>query len=161
LSIVKQNETNGTVLKKENYCLISFKNQVKICAFRQIDLLLYNIRSLRKVKKDAHIFCYCDESYIGLLQKIYSQLGINFERVCLWIKNNQNATPQVAFNKAYEPCVYGTIGRVHRLYHVLLEIIIKASSLLPSDETSYLLFSSVSLAIYLLVNILSNRRGSP
>jgi DNA modification methylase len=31
--------------------------------------------------------------------------------VCLWIKNNQNCTPQVAFNKAYEPCVYGVVGK--------------------------------------------------
>ena len=66
--------------------------------------------TLRKVKKDAHVFCYCDERYIGLLQQIYKQLGIDFKRVCLWIKNNQNTTPQVAFNKAYEACVYGTIG---------------------------------------------------
>jgi len=66
--------------------------------------------TLRKVKKDAHIFCYCDEKYIGLLQQIYRQLGIDFKRVCLWIKNNQNVTPQVAFNKAYEACIYGTIG---------------------------------------------------
>jgi DNA modification methylase len=66
--------------------------------------------AVRKVKKDAHIFCYCDESYIGLLQQIYGQLGIVSKRVCLWIKNNQNLTPHVAFNKAYEPCVYGTIG---------------------------------------------------
>ncbi|MCG7852608.1 MAG: site-specific DNA-methyltransferase, partial [Methanosarcinaceae archaeon] len=27
---------------------------------------------------------------------------------CLWIKNNQNPTPGVAFNKCYEPCIYGT-----------------------------------------------------
>lgn len=66
--------------------------------------------TLRKVKKDAHAFCYCDERYIGLLQQIYRQLGIDFKRVCLWIKNNQNVTSQVAFNKAYEACVYGTIG---------------------------------------------------
>lgn len=65
---------------------------------------------LRVVKKDAHIFCYCDEKNIGLLQQIYRQLGIDFKRVCLWIKNNQNVTPQVAFNKAYEACVYGVVG---------------------------------------------------
>ena len=66
--------------------------------------------ALAKTKPDAHIFCYCDESYIGLIQEIYKDLGIDNRRVCLWIKNNQNATPQVAFNKAYEPCVYGTVG---------------------------------------------------
>ncbi len=66
--------------------------------------------TLSKVKKDAHVFCYCDERYIGLLQQIYKQLAIDFKRVCLWIKNNQNVTSQVAFSKAYEACVYGTIG---------------------------------------------------
>lgn len=29
----------------------------------------------------------------------------------MWIKNNQNPTPKIAFNKVYEPCVYGTIGK--------------------------------------------------
>lgn len=71
--------------------------------------------ALRKVKSDAHIFCYCDESYIGLLQEIYKQLGINAKRVCIWIKNNQNATPQIAFNKCYEACIYGTIGKPYLL----------------------------------------------
>ncbi len=66
--------------------------------------------ALGKIKKDTHVFCYCDESYIGMLQDIYKSLGIDNKRVCLWIKNNQNTTPQVAFNKAYEACVYGTIG---------------------------------------------------
>jgi DNA modification methylase len=27
------------------------------------------------------------------------------------IKNNQNPTPKIAFNKVYEPCCYGTIGK--------------------------------------------------
>lgn len=67
--------------------------------------------ALRKAKKDCHVFCFCDESYIGLLQEIYRNIGIDNRRVCLWIKNNQNLTPQVAFNKAYEACVYGTVGR--------------------------------------------------
>jgi DNA modification methylase len=74
-------------------------------------LILSLKNALSKIKSDAHIFCYCDESYIGLLQKIYKDLGIDNKRVCLWIKNNQNTTPQVAFNKVYEPCVYGTIGK--------------------------------------------------
>jgi DNA modification methylase len=29
----------------------------------------------------------------------------------LWIKNGHNPTPQVAFNKCYEPCIYGTVGK--------------------------------------------------
>lgn len=61
-------------------------------------------------KPDCHIFYYCDESGIWLVQTLYKELGIDNRRVCLWVKNNQNPTPQVAFNKAYEPCVYGTRG---------------------------------------------------
>jgi len=66
--------------------------------------------ALPHLAPDSHIFTWCDENYIWLLQQTYQELGINHKRVCLWIKNNQNATPQIAFNKAYEPCVYGTIG---------------------------------------------------
>lgn len=60
---------------------------------------------------DVHVFCWCDENYIWLIQRLYSELGISPKRVCLWIKNNHNMTPQVAFNKVFEPVVYGTIGK--------------------------------------------------
>lgn len=66
---------------------------------------------LKHCHDDAHIFYWCDQKYIGLLQNLYCSLGIESKRVCLWIKNNQNATPNIAFNKCYEPCVYGTIGK--------------------------------------------------
>jgi DNA modification methylase len=62
------------------------------------------------LKNDAHVFYYCDENYIWLIQQSYRDFGIKLKRVALWIKNNQNPTPDSAFNKAYEPCVYGTIG---------------------------------------------------
>ena len=65
---------------------------------------------LAHTHSDCHIFCWCDETYIGLIQSLYTELGIVSKRVCLWIKNNSNMTPQIAFNKVYEPCVYGTIG---------------------------------------------------
>ena len=58
--------------------------------------------------EDAHIFCWCDPNSIGLVQNIYSSLGLDSRRVCLWIKNNMNGTPQIAFNRSYEPCVYAT-----------------------------------------------------
>lgn len=61
--------------------------------------------------KNYHVFTYCDQKYIWLLQTIYQELGIQNKRVCLWIKNNSTPTPQVAFNKQYEPCVYGTVGK--------------------------------------------------
>lgn len=62
-------------------------------------------------KPDTHIFYWADESYIWLLQDLYRELGIKNKRVCLWIKNSQNPTPGVAFNKAFEPCVYGVRGK--------------------------------------------------
>lgn len=63
--------------------------------------------------KDVHVFTYCDQRYIWLLQTLYSELGIKPKRVCLWIKNGGSPTPQIAFNKQFEPCVYGTIGSPH------------------------------------------------
>jgi len=57
--------------------------------------------------KDTHVFYYCDQIYIGVVQDLYRSLGIENKRVCLWLKNNQNPVPGVAFNKAYEPVVYG------------------------------------------------------
>lgn len=66
---------------------------------------------LAHCKSNAHIFYFCDQNYIGLLQDLYQKNGIKNQRVCLWVKNNQNVTPQVAFNKCYEPCVYGTVGK--------------------------------------------------
>lgn len=62
-------------------------------------------------QKDLHVFYYCDQQYIGLLQEIYKELGISNKRVCMWIKNGFNVTPQIAFNKCYEPCIYGTRGK--------------------------------------------------
>lgn len=61
-------------------------------------------------KTDCHVFYYCDERYIGLLQSLYAELGLDHRRVCLWIKNNMNLTPNNAFNKVYEACVYATRG---------------------------------------------------
>jgi len=62
---------------------------------------------------DLHIFYYCDQKYVGLIQELYTSLGIKNQRICLWIKNGFNVTPQIAFNKCYEPCIYGTIGKPH------------------------------------------------
>lgn len=67
--------------------------------------------ALSFAKPNAHIFYWCDATYIGMIQSIYSDQKIQNKRVCMWIKNNQNPTPKIAFNKVYEPCVYGTIGK--------------------------------------------------
>lgn len=76
------------------------------------DLLKRSLENALSVSEpDIHCFYWCDEAYIWLVQDIYRELGIENKRVCLWIKNAQNPTPKVAFNKCYEPCVYGTRGK--------------------------------------------------
>ena len=67
--------------------------------------------ALSVTKDDAHIFYWSDQTYIWLIQQLYRQLGIKNKRVCLWLKNGQNPTPGVAFNKCYEPCTYGLRGK--------------------------------------------------
>lgn len=80
--------------------------------------------ALAVMDKDAHVFMYCDQTYIGLLQTLMTQHGLTNRRVCLWIKNGFSPTPGVAFNKAFEPCVYATRGKpylsdVHNLTEIL------------------------------------------
>lgn len=60
---------------------------------------------------DSHHFWYCDQKYVGMLQSLYAELGIKYKRTALYVKNGINPTPQVAFSKLYEPCVYGTRGK--------------------------------------------------
>lgn len=59
----------------------------------------------------THVFYYCDQVYIGLIQDIYRSLGVSNKRVCLWLKNSQNPVPKIFCNKAYEPAVYGIRGK--------------------------------------------------
>lgn len=67
--------------------------------------------ALSVTKSDAHVFYWCDQKYVGMFQGTLTKQGIQNKRICLWIKNNFNMTPQIAFNKAYEPCIYGTRGK--------------------------------------------------
>ena len=81
--------------------------------------------SLSVCEKDAHHFWYCDQKYVGLLQNLYDEVGITYKRTALWIKNGINPTPQVAFNKCYEPCIYGITGKPylsdkHKKFHEIL-----------------------------------------
>jgi DNA modification methylase len=62
-------------------------------------------------KPDTHVFYWSDQIYVGLVQDLYRELGIENKRICLWLKNGQNPTPGVAFNKCYEPCTYGVRGK--------------------------------------------------
>ncbi len=61
-------------------------------------------------KKNCHVFYWTDERYVWLFQTLYKELNIDSKRLCIWLKNNASPTPQTAFNKATEFCVYGTIG---------------------------------------------------
>lgn len=65
---------------------------------------------LKSSLPNAHFFCWSDERYIGLVQSIYGKIEIQNKRVCIWLKNNQMSTPQVAFHKVFEPCIYGIRG---------------------------------------------------
>jgi len=67
--------------------------------------------ALSVAKKDCHVFAWLDEKYIGMMQEIFKTLGINFKRLCLWAKGSHNPTPQIAFNRAVELCMYGIIGK--------------------------------------------------
>ena len=67
--------------------------------------------ALSACKPDCHVFYWNTEQHIWIIQTLYRELGITNRRVCLWVKNGHNPTPLVAFNKCYEPCVYGTLGK--------------------------------------------------
>ena len=62
-------------------------------------------------KNDAHCFIWNDECHIGLIQSLFKEMGIENKRVCLWIKNGFSPTPNLAFNKCYEACIYGLVGK--------------------------------------------------
>lgn len=59
---------------------------------------------------DVHVFYWNTEQHIWIIQTLYRELGIDNKRVCIWVKNGHNPTPKVAFNKCYEPVIYGTRG---------------------------------------------------
>lgn len=67
--------------------------------------------ALSVCKPDAHIFFWADERWVFLLQELYKELNIDSKRLCIWLKQNQSPTPQIAFNKITEFICYGTIGR--------------------------------------------------
>jgi DNA modification methylase len=81
--------------------------------------------------KDVHVFYWCDQIYIGLIQEVFRKNGLDNKRVCLWIKNGQNPVPGVAFNKCYEPCVYATLGKPY-----LAENQTKNNEILNSELTT-------------------------
>jgi len=73
-----------------------------------LDMSIEN--ALTYSKPNCHLFYWCEEKNIWLLQTLYAQRGIKSDRVLIWVKSNMQVTPKTAFNKAYEPIVYGTKG---------------------------------------------------
>jgi DNA modification methylase len=67
--------------------------------------------ALATCNDNAHIFYFCDERYVPMVAGIYAKVGINFKRICIWLKGIANPTPQIAFSKVYEPIVYGVKGK--------------------------------------------------
>jgi DNA modification methylase len=61
--------------------------------------------------KDSHHLWYHDPRYTGTFQSLFEELGIKYKRTALWIKNGLNVTPQIAFSRMYESCLYGTVGK--------------------------------------------------
>jgi DNA modification methylase len=57
------------------------------------------------------LFLWHDEKSTGMVQDLFKKSSVDFKRLCLWAKDNQNPTPQVAFNRAVELCAYGTRGK--------------------------------------------------
>jgi site-specific DNA-methyltransferase (adenine-specific) len=74
---------------------------------------------------NAHYLFWCDERFVWLFQILYKELGINSKRLLIWLKNNSSPTPQVAFNKMTEFCVYGITGspylnkKINNLHEVI------------------------------------------
>ncbi len=99
---------NGGIGKNQNYGGNVNDNRSDADYKELLDKSLKNALSVSKL--DLHVFYWCDQIYIGLLQQLYSENKIDNKRVCLWIKNGHNPTPNSAFNKCYEPCVYGLRG---------------------------------------------------
>lgn len=67
--------------------------------------------ALAVAKPDAHLFFWCDERWVYLFQELYKELGIDSKRLCIWLKDSLNPTPQVAFSKVTEFCAYGVRGK--------------------------------------------------
>ncbi|MEI7890440.1 MAG: DNA methyltransferase [bacterium] len=89
------------------------------------------VAALSVSNPNTHVFYYCDQIYIGLIQDVYRMLGVANKRVCLWLKNSQNPVPKVFCNKAYEPAVYGTFGRPY-----LAESVTKLNEVLNQEFTT-------------------------
>jgi len=97
-------------LKNEGHILPPTKEKKELGDFAAfIDKSIEN--ALVYAKPNCHMFYWCQEKDIWLLQTLMRERKLKSERVLLWIKADMQVTPKNAFNKAYEPVVYGTRGK--------------------------------------------------
>lgn len=109
---INYNYESGLNKGKKVYTEQKFSDSKSIDQYRElISSTLSN--AIANAGKHIHVFYWCDQNYIGMVQDVFRQHGITPKRVCFWIKNTFNPVPQSAFNKLIEPCVYGTIGSPH------------------------------------------------
>lgn len=73
-----------------------------------------NIQNVLSIANpDTHFFYFHDPRYTGMFQNIYARNKIEYKRTMLWLKGQFNPTPNNAFNRFYEPAIYGTTGKPH------------------------------------------------
>ncbi|MAZ66170.1 MAG: hypothetical protein CMF25_03595 [Kangiellaceae bacterium] len=75
--------------------------------------------ALSVATKNTHLFYWADEAWVWVTQILYNELGIKNRRLNIWLKNNASPTPNVAFNKVTEMCIYGTLGSPYLSKQVL------------------------------------------
>lgn len=66
--------------------------------------------ALQYGKPNCHVFFWCLEKDIWIHQSLFHEHKLKTERVLIWIKDNMQVAKNNAFNRAYEPVVYGTRG---------------------------------------------------
>lgn len=69
-------------------------------------------------KPHFHTFLWCDEVNIWMAQTLLAEHKHDNKRVLIWVKPDMQVTPKVAFNKAYESCVYATKGKPYLNPHI-------------------------------------------
>lgn len=87
----------------------SEKDDMSVVEYRSfLEKVFANALSVSK--KDLHFFCWNDQCNIGLVSELMEKAGLTHRRTCLWIKPAFTPTPNVAWHKSFEPCLYGTRG---------------------------------------------------
>lgn len=96
-------------LKNEGHVLPPKKEKTEMGEYAEfLDKTLEN--AMVYSKPNCHAFYWCQEKDIWMMQTIMRTRKMKSDRVLIWIKSDMQITPKNAFNKAYDPIVYGTKG---------------------------------------------------